>query len=335
MLRSLSRALSLSFLCLFSALTVHAAAADSYLIHSHTDPTRAIFAISDALDAGSQGTLTLQDNGQSYLLPIYRASAGCTVTLEGNPAQLRVFPVESNGILGTVRWQEELAPSIGQMRVTLAEGVQTISASEFSSYMKRLTGSYTHESGAGYRLTAAGSYLVSYSDNSLMPSSVIVQVTAGSSSGTSAAQKTVSATQNSAPVLIDGKRVTFDAYTIYEGTYGYTYFKLRDLAAALSGTTKQYEVQWDKQTESILLLSGLPYTRTGGELSAGSSGTRTATLSHSPLYKDGMPVTPVAYVIGQNNYFKLRDIAQLFDFSAAWDNDDMCIVIDTTKPYTP
>ena len=123
--------------------------------------------------------------------------------------------------------------------------------------------------------------------------------------------------------------------SIREGVHGFTYFKLRDLAAALSGTEKQYEVTWDKAAESVLLISGLPYTLTGGELSAGTAGTKTAVLSSSPIYKDGLPVSLTAYVIGKNNYFKLRDIAELFNFSADWDNDAMCIIIDTTKPYTP
>lgn len=342
MLRNLFRAMHIVFIGILSALLllVSASAADAaYLIHSHTDSTRAIFEVSNALDQGSMGSLFIQDNDQSYVIPVYRAGSGCTVTIQGSAAQLRVFAVDANGGTGTVRWQDELTPSIGQMRVTLAEGVQSIAASDFKSYSGRLTGSYMHEIGAGFQLTKEGYYLVNCLGNDLMPSSVIVQVTAASGSqgngaSTSAAQK-VSATQNSAPVLINGKQVTFDAYTIYEGTYGYTYFKLRDLAAALSGTAKQYEVQWDKQTESILLVSGLPYTRTGGELETGTSGTKTATLSRSVIYKDGMPVSPTAYVIGQNNYFKLRDIAQLFDFSAEWDNDAMCIVIDTAKPYNP
>ena len=341
MLRNLFRTIHISFISILSVflLTVPASAADtSYLIYSHTDISRAIFEVSNAIDQGSMGNMIIQDNNQSYVIPVYRVGAGCTVTIQGNAAQLRVFEIDANGSTGTVRWQDELAPSIGQMRVTLAEGVQSIAASQFQSYSGRLTGSYMHEVGGGYQLTKEGCYLINHTDNGLMPSSVIVQVTAASSgqgNGSSNAAQKVNAVQNSAPVLINGKQITFDAYTIYEGTYGYTYFKLRDLAAALSGTVKQYEVQWDKQTESVQLISGLPYTRTGGELATGVPGTKTATLSRSVIYKDGMPINPTAYVIGQNNYFKLRDIAQLFNFSADWDNDAMCIVIDTSKSYIP
>ena len=367
MLRHKYCAIRTLFLCVFSAalMMVSASAADAaYLIHSHTDVTRSIFSISKAADQGSIGLMFVQEDGQSYGLPVYRAGQGCTVTVQGSAAQMRIFPVDVVGSEGAVRWTNELAPSIGQMRVTVSEGVQTISAADFKNYTNRLTGTYTYEAGAGYRLSNAGYYLVSYTDNGLTPSSVIVQVqgdtaslvpntpsgavTTGSSadsgmfappetagSAPSAQAQSVTAEQNSAPVLVNGKKVLFDAYTIREGVHGFTYFKLRDLAAALSGTEKQYEVTWDKAAESVLLISGLPYTLTGGELSAGTAGTKTAVLSSSPIYKDGLPVSLTAYVIGKNNYFKLRDIAELFNFSADWDNDAMCIIIDTTKPYTP
>ncbi len=352
MLRKILRAVCRACLCACLAFLflVSASAADTaYLIYSHTDITRSIFAVSNAMDQSPSGILTIQEDFQNYTIPIYRASSGCTVTVQGSAAQLRVFPVDVIGTMGSVRWPDELSPEIGKMQVTLAEGVQSIPASDFRNYIGRLTGGYTYEVGAGFRLTDVGSYLVSHSDGGMMPSSVIVQVSGagGISSGSTVGDlpassglfgptvaQSVSATQNSAPVLINGKRVTFDAYTINEGTYGYTYFKLRDLAAALSGTEKQYEVMWDKTTESVLLLSGMPYTMTGGELAARSPGKKTAKLSHSYIYKDGMPASLTAYVIGQNNYFKLRDIAQLFNFSADWDNDAMCIVIDTSKPYT-
>jgi hypothetical protein len=36
-----------------------------------------------------------------------------------------------------------------------------------------------------------------------------------------------------------------------------------------------------------------------------------------------------------NNYFKLRDVAQLFDFGVAWDGMNNTITVDTAKAYTP
>ncbi len=356
------------------------AAGSAYLIHDRSDTARSIFSVSNAAGKGSAGILIVQEDGQSYTLPVYRADPGCTITLVGQAAQLRVFPVTVSGGTGVIGWMNEVAPSIGQMQVTLADGVRTIAASEFKNYTTQLAGSYQHQVGAGFQLQNPGYYLVSHSAGGLAPSSVVVRVTgnlpgevpllpdgstdptkdpslaglfgpvAPTTPGTSTTPGTaatpgtpttatpsasVQAEQNSAPVMVDGKRVLFDAYTIREGTNGYTYFKLRDLAAALSGSAKQYEVLWDKASGNILLTSGQPYTAAGGELAPGEPGTKTAVLSTSTIYRNGVAVSPTAYLIGQSNYFKLRDIGALFDFSVAWDNSAMCIVIDTTKPYTP
>lgn len=328
------------------ALTVPAFAADpAYLIHDHADPSRAIFSISDATESGSSGTLTVAEGSQRYSLPIYRADPDCSVLLEGSAAQLRVFPVTVSSDTGTVDWTDELMPDTGKMTVTLKDGTRSIAAKDFEDYIDELTGAYTHQPGAGYTLTEPGYYLVSHSTGGLAPSSVIVRVngTIAEKPQTPVTPVTpstpgaaVTASQNRAPVLVNGKTVLFDAYTIREPgeTNGYTYFKLRDIAAALSGTSKQYEVVYDKASGAVLLLSGMPYTLAGGELTAGAAGDQTATPSASPLYKDGLPVGLTAYTIRQNNYFKLRDLGQLFDFSVSWDNDAMCIVIDTNLGYT-
>jgi hypothetical protein len=39
------------------------------------------------------------------------------------------------------------------------------------------------------------------------------------------------------------------------------------------------------------------------------------------------------YEIDENNYFKLRDIAESFDFRVSYDGLTNKIVIDTSKPY--
>jgi hypothetical protein len=42
-----------------------------------------------------------------------------------------------------------------------------------------------------------------------------------------------------------------------------------------------------------------------------------------------------AYNISDNNYFKLRDIGEAFDFGVDWDGAAKTTVIDTSKGYTP
>ena len=92
----------------------------------------------------------------------------------------------------------------------------------------------------------------------------------------------LTATPTASKVLVNGKSIAFDAYTIN----GNNYFKLRDLAKVLSGTTKQFEVSWNNTEKAINLLSGKPYTPVGGELASGDGKAKTVAYSTSSLFID-------------------------------------------------
>ena len=132
-------------------------------------------------------------------------------------------------------------------------------------------------------------------------------------------------------VLVDGKNVAFDAYNINNNNY----FKLRDLAYVLNGTVKQFEIGWDSANNSISLTSAQPYTPDGGEMASKGSGNKTPIPTTSKIFLDGLEVQFTAYKIEGNNYFKLRDIGQAFNFGVDWDGARNTIVIDTSKEYTP
>ncbi|NTV90409.1 MAG: hypothetical protein HGA22_08635 [Clostridiales bacterium] len=141
----------------------------------------------------------------------------------------------------------------------------------------------------------------------------------------------MSATPTKSSVLVDGKAVAFDAYTIG----GYNYFKLRDLAQAITGSTKQFEVSWDATKNAISLTASKAYTPAGGELAVSTDTTpKSATVTSSKLYLNEKEISLTAYNIGGNNYFKLRDIAAALDFGVTWDSKANSIGIDTTVGYT-
>ena len=131
-------------------------------------------------------------------------------------------------------------------------------------------------------------------------------------------------------VLVDGSEVAYDAYNIANNNY----FKLRDLAFTLNGTAKQFEVGWDGANNAISLTSGQPYTVAGGEMTSKGGGAKEATPTNSRIYLDGREVNFTAYNIDGNNYFKLRDIGEAFDFGVDWDGDRNTIVIDTSIGYS-
>lgn len=144
-------------------------------------------------------------------------------------------------------------------------------------------------------------------------------------------QMNATAVPNRSTVLINGEKIAFDAYTIDQNNY----FKLRDLAKVLSGTGKQFEVTWDGSNKAINMLSGKPYTAVGGELAPGDGANKTTTINTATIYLDGQPIYLTAYTINQNNYFKLRDVGQAFDFDVTWDGANNTIVVDTDQSYTP
>ncbi len=131
-------------------------------------------------------------------------------------------------------------------------------------------------------------------------------------------------------VLVNGEKKSFDAYNIA----GNNYFKLRDLAYVLSGTDKQFEVGWDAAAKAISLTSGQAYTAVGGEMTGKGAGTKTANPSSARIILNGEELSLTAYEIGGNNYFKLRDIGQTFDFGVGWDGGAQTITIDTSTGYT-
>ncbi|MEG1492557.1 MAG: stalk domain-containing protein, partial [Oscillospiraceae bacterium] len=107
-----------------------------------------------------------------------------------------------------------------------------------------------------------------------------------------------------------------------------------DLAFALSGSEKQFDVGWDGAKNAISLTNGKAYTVVGGELVGKGSGDKSGTPTASKIYLDGKEVSFTAYNIDGNNYFKLRDIGQTFNVGVTYDSATNTIVIDTAKGYT-
>jgi len=134
----------------------------------------------------------------------------------------------------------------------------------------------------------------------------------------------------SATVIVNGEEVSFDAYNIL----GNNFFKLRDLAYVLSGTEKQFGVDFDLDSNTILLTHEEEYTEVGGEMAGKGTDNKTPRSTASRILLDGEEVSFTAYNIEGNNYFMLRDIAATFDFSVEWDAENTTIIIDTSAGYT-
>lgn len=138
------------------------------------------------------------------------------------------------------------------------------------------------------------------------------------------------AVPTSSTVLVDGEETGFDAYNINDNNY----FKLRDIAMVLDGSDVQFDVSWDNENDAINMLSDDNYTAVGAELSIGNAKAQSASLFAGAIYIDGEEVILTAYNIAGNNYFKLRDLAEAFDFNLTWNGETNTIEIISDESYS-
>ncbi|MEG1878956.1 MAG: hypothetical protein RR211_04945, partial [Pseudoflavonifractor sp.] len=139
----------------------------------------------------------------------------------------------------------------------------------------------------------------------------------------------VTATPSATKLMVNGKAVSADAYLINQNNY----IKLRDLATMINGTGKNFEVKWDGAKNAINLLSATGYTPAKGDMTPGDGKSKPATPSTSKIYVDGVEAPLKAYLIGQNNYFQLRDVMKTFNVYVGWDGATGTATLDTSKGY--
>ena len=130
-------------------------------------------------------------------------------------------------------------------------------------------------------------------------------------------------------VLVNGNNIKFDSYNIN----GNNYFKLRDLAYVLNTTEKQFSIEYNEVLNTVSLTSRQPYIAVGGEMEIGDGDNVQTEPTSSTILKNGEVVQLQAYLIDDSNYFKLRDIGELLDFSVEWNGEENSISIDTSKSY--
>lgn len=187
---------------------------------------------------------------------------------------------------------------------------------------------YLYAAGSYTTLTEPGVYMVYTSGLATAGDVCIIKVVDKTPSSTPV--KT-SAIPTSAKIKVDGKEVTLQGYNINNNNF----FKLRDLAMVLNGTNKPFEVAWDTKSNAISILSGLPYTATGGELATITNPVpQEAVPTNSNIYIDGESASFTAYNINNSNYFKLRDIGKALDFGVTWNSGTSTIDIVTSTGYS-
>ncbi|WP_317855611.1 stalk domain-containing protein [Chakrabartyella piscis] len=149
--------------------------------------------------------------------------------------------------------------------------------------------------------------------------------------GSTVLAASTTATPSNASMTIDGADITIGAYNID----GYTYYKLRDIAAALDGTDANFAVGYDSTAKSISLTSATAYTATGSELGELPTENASAEISTQSILLDGAETSLQAYNIGGYNYFKLQDLGTALGFGVHWDADTRTIDLSTVIDSSP
>lgn len=135
------------------------------------------------------------------------------------------------------------------------------------------------------------------------------------------------AVPNLSPIYVDGAPAMLGAFTIG----GSNYFKLRDVALLLSQQSSPYRfsVDYDALSSTVSLTRGAEYAPQGSEFRDAGLRVRACTQTTTPILVDGEQCRPAAYQIAGSNYFKLRDLADIFGFGVDWDEQSRSILITT------
>ena len=159
--------------------------------------------------------------------------------------------------------------------------------------------------------------------SSLLAASMLATFASAASGNTQTAKPSPHA------IYVDGTKANVAAYEINDNNY----FKLRDIAAIVNGSEKQFEVSWNYDAQRIDLTSGKPYTTVGGELGAIGSASKQAETSTAVVYKDNVKMGYTGYNIDDNNYYKLRDVCESFNIGIKWDGANQRVDILTDESY--
>ncbi len=127
-------------------------------------------------------------------------------------------------------------------------------------------------------------------------------------------RNTVSAQAAEGRVLVDGKEAAVAVYLIN----GAPYVKLRDVAAAISGSAAGFDLGWDHGKKTIAITSGKAYAPVGGEGEAVSGTEKLVNPSAASVQLDGEETALALYAIRGSNYCSLASLSAL-GLQGSWD----------------
>ena len=112
---------------------------------------------------------------------------------------------------------------------------------------------------------------------------------------------------------------------------GHNYFKLRDLAAMLTGTDSQFSISYSEATRSISIYTGLKYYIGEGDLTKSPDVSSTCVPNTMPVYIDGYEVQTTSFNLAGRTFYQLGEMSQLLGFGVRYDEATRTVIVTSGK----
>ena len=317
-MKTLKKALSLSLaLVLALALAVPAFAAPVTVPIKYYGDAE----LSDATKTGK--TIRVWDNYGTPDLDVYNIPVGSSLTVRNFTGfEFYVCPLSEHTPSGMWR-PDEIFSSLEYAGVTKME-------SNKQGVYRDITITFGEGTAEGYWVLMAGEEGASAKLVVCVGGSSATQPTTPTEPTTPAQPEKPAGTKTANPtndkLEVNGAAQNPTVYKIG----GSNYFKIRDVAAVLNGTEKQFAVGYSGG--KVTVTSGQPYEATGKELAGAPAAAKDASPSNDAIVIDGVETSLTVYKIGGSNYFKLRDLGKALDFNVGYSGGQ--VTIDTSKSYS-
>ena len=137
--------------------------------------------------------------------------------------------------------------------------------------------------------------------------------------------------ESSQKFTVNGDEVHIRAYIIN----GKNYLRLRDAADALRGTKAQFQVDYDKEKNLVMIETNKPYEDLSNTKIYSSQKELWATMKDMDILFNGKERKLKSAFIIDTNYIELRDLAKLVGFSVSYDAPTKTVAITSDKVKMP
>lgn len=137
--------------------------------------------------------------------------------------------------------------------------------------------------------------------------------------------------ESSQKFTVNGEEVHIRAYIIN----GKNYLRLRDAAAALKGTKAQFQVDYDKEKNLVMIETNKPYEDLSNTKIYSSQKKLWATMKDMDILFNGKERKLKSAFIIDTNYIELRDLAKLLGFNVSYDAPTKTVAITSDKVKMP